>query len=217
MRRPAPGRGRTEGEGWATRPGSRSSGPETSDARWRWGWRPPVPSARGEIILTRRKAERLDDLAGQGYQTQSDNRDAVRRADVVVAAVEPKQLDGVLDEIAPDLDPKRHMLISVVSGASIADMVKRLGKEMTVVRAMPNTGIALARSMTCIAMNSTDEEARKQVTGIFDAVGITMFIDEEQMVPATALCACGIAFFLRAVRAASQGGIEIGFHPDVRR
>ena len=34
------------------------------------------------------------------------------------------------------------------------------------------------------------------------------------MIPATALCACGIAFFLRAVRAASQGGIEIGFHSD---
>jgi pyrroline-5-carboxylate reductase len=34
------------------------------------------------------------------------------------------------------------------------------------------------------------------------------------MIPATALCACGVAFFLRAVRAASQGGIEIGFHPE---
>lgn len=34
------------------------------------------------------------------------------------------------------------------------------------------------------------------------------------MIPATALCACGIAFFLRAIRAASQGGIEIGFHSD---
>ncbi len=34
------------------------------------------------------------------------------------------------------------------------------------------------------------------------------------MVPATALCACGVAFFLRCVRAASQGGIEIGFHPE---
>jgi pyrroline-5-carboxylate reductase len=34
------------------------------------------------------------------------------------------------------------------------------------------------------------------------------------MGPATALCACGIAFFLRAIRAASQGGIEIGFHAE---
>ena len=34
------------------------------------------------------------------------------------------------------------------------------------------------------------------------------------MEAATALCACGVAFFLRSIRAASQGGIEIGFHPD---
>ena len=47
---------------------------------------------------------------------------------------------------------------------------------------------------------------------IFDATGSTLVIDEDLMVPATALCACGIAFFLRAIRAASQGGIEIGFH-----
>ena len=42
----------------------------------------------------------------------------------------------------------------------------------------------------------------------------TLIIDEELMIPATALCACGIAFFLRAIRAASQGGIEIGFHSE---
>ncbi len=39
-------------------------------------------------------------------------------------------------------------------------------------------------------------------------------MDEEQIVPATALCACGIAFFCRAIRAAAQGGIEIGFHSE---
>ena len=49
---------------------------------------------------------------------------------------------------------------------------------------------------------------------IFNQVGKTLVIDEELMIPATALCACGIAFFLRAVRAASQGGIEIGFHSE---
>jgi pyrroline-5-carboxylate reductase len=167
----------------------------------------------GEIILTRRKADRLEDLAALGFQTQSDNRDAVRRAALVIVAVEPKQLDGVLTEIAPDLDPGRHTLVSVVSGASIADILGRLGQELPLVRAMPNTGIALASSMTCLATNSESDELRRRVAELFDAVGITMFIDEEQMVPATALCACGIAFFLRAVRAAAQGGIEIGFHP----
>ena len=45
-------------------------------------------------------------------------------------------------------------------------------------------------------------------------IGKTLIINEEQMPSATALGACGVAFFLRAIRAASQGGIEIGFHSD---
>ena len=45
-------------------------------------------------------------------------------------------------------------------------------------------------------------------------MGKTLVIDEEQMASATALCACGVAFFLRAIRSASQGGIEIGFHSE---
>jgi pyrroline-5-carboxylate reductase len=45
-------------------------------------------------------------------------------------------------------------------------------------------------------------------------MGQTIFITEEQMTPATALCACGIAFFLRAIRAASQGGVQVGFHAE---
>jgi pyrroline-5-carboxylate reductase len=79
---------------------------------------------------------------------------------------------------------------------------------------MPNTAIALGQSMTCLAVGSAGDDARERVVSIFDAVGRTLVIDEELMVPATALGACGIAFFLRAVRAASQGGIEIGFHPE---
>jgi pyrroline-5-carboxylate reductase len=167
-----------------------------------------------EVILTRRKAELLDDLAARGFQTQADNRDAVRRAPIVIVAVEPQQLDSVLGEIAAELSPDRHLVVSVVSGAAIADILRQVGKAVPVVRAMPNTAIALGRSMTCLATTSDAAEVRRTAEEIFGCVGLTLFIDEEQIVPATALCACGIAFFLRAVRAAAQGGIEIGFHPD---
>jgi pyrroline-5-carboxylate reductase len=165
-----------------------------------------------QIILTRRKVELLEDLAGKGFRTQSDNRDAVRSAGLVLVAVEPQQIDAVLDEIGPDLDPRRHVLVSVVSGASIRAIVDRLGRDLPVVRAMPNTGTALGRSMTCVATNSDRQDGRDMVVSLFDCVGRTLIIDEELMTPATALCACGIAFFLRAIRAAAQGGIEIGFH-----
>ena len=167
-----------------------------------------------EIILTRRNVDQLEDLKQRGFQVQADNRDAVQRADLIVVAVQPQHLDELLQEIAPDLDPARHLLVSVVSGAEIAAIRKQTGKEFPIARAMPNTGIALGRSMTCLAMNFDSEKTRDTVVSLFECVGRTLIIDEEMMIPATALCACGIAFFLRAIRAAAQGGIEIGFHAD---
>lgn len=168
----------------------------------------------GEMILTRRHLEHLDDLAERGFQVTSDNREAVRSVPVVVLAVEPHHLNGVLHEIGPDLDPERHVLISVVSGAGIDDILSLVEADVPVVRAMPNTAIALRESMTCLSTRRGDEEALETADRIFATVGRTLVIDEELMVPATALCACGVAFFLRAVRAACQGGIEIGFHPS---
>jgi pyrroline-5-carboxylate reductase len=170
-----------------------------------------VPPDR--ITLTRRRMELLADLRARGFRAEADNRKAVRDAGVVIVAVEPQQLDGLLHEIAAELEPSRHLLISVVSGASIADIVRETGKDVPVVRAMPNTAVSLGKSMTCLATNSADAGVREAAVSLFDSVGRTLFIEEELMMPATALGACGVAFFLRAVRSASQGGIEIGFHP----
>ena len=80
------------------------------------------------------------------------------------------------------------------------------------VRAVPNTAIAVRESMTCLASDESDGPAIEVAKSIFETVGKTIIIAEEEMIAATALAACGVAFFLRAIRAASQGGIEIGFH-----
>jgi pyrroline-5-carboxylate reductase len=74
--------------------------------------------------------------------------------------------------------------------------------------------VSIGESMTCIASDEHGEEALAEARALFDLVGRTLVITEEMVVPATALCACGVAFFLRAIRAASQGGIEIPFHPE---
>lgn len=170
--------------------------------------------ATDRVTITRRQVQLLDDLAREGYCVQRDNHAAVRGARVVVVAVQPQQLAGVLEEIRDDIAPGVHLLISLVSGVTIAELRRYLGEEIPVVRAMPNTAIAIRESMTCLASDGKRDDALEVAAGLFDAVGNTLVIPEELMIPATALCACGIAFFLRAVRAASQGGIEIGFHPE---
>jgi pyrroline-5-carboxylate reductase len=169
--------------------------------------------APGDLFLTRRRVEALEPYRVLGYRVSQDNREVVAASTMVIVAVEPQQLDPLLDEISPVLDPARHVLVSVVTGATIERIEERLGKSLPVIRAMPNTAIAVRESMTCLSGNSLAEAALAQAENVFGAMGQTLRIPEEDMTAATALGACGVAFFLRAIRAASQGGIEIGFHP----
>ena len=95
---------------------------------------------------------------------------------------------------------------------TIAEIKEIIGNNTPIVRAMPNTAISIRESMTCIATEHAWEGQISNVEKLFNLVGQTAIINEEKMTSATALCACGIAFFLRAIRAASQGGNEIDFH-----
>lgn len=163
------------------------------------------------ITLTRRKVALLDKFKEKGFTTTSDNKKAVENSAILIIAVEPQQLNSVLDEFKNLLKKDHHIVISVVSGATTSQISKKINNIVPVVRAMPNTAIAIRESMTCICSNENNGPAIETAEDIFSTVGKTLVIREEQMSPATALGACGIAFFLRAIRAASQGGIEIGF------
>ncbi|WP_316810631.1 pyrroline-5-carboxylate reductase [Pedobacter heparinus] len=168
----------------------------------------------GQIRLTRRNVAGLSALAEQGFVVSADNAAVVADADIVVLAVLPQQLNHLLAQIGEVVDAQKQVFISVASGVSCADIRNKLGEEVQVIRAMPNTAIAIGQSMTCVATDNASQENVEEVTRMFETVGSVVKINEDLMTSATALCACGIAFFLRAIRAASQGGVEIGFHAD---
>jgi len=167
-----------------------------------------------DITLTRRNIQNLSEQAKLGYQVSSDNAEAIKDARIIVLAILPQQLNEVLEEILPNIDAKKHLIVSVVSGVACQDIKNKLGQDVEVIRAMPNTAISIGQSMTCIAGEKVSEDNIQEVSRLFETVGSVIKINEELMTAATALCACGIAFFLRAIRAASQGGVEVGFHAD---
>ena len=170
------------------------------------GW----PAER--IRISRRDTTARTAIGALGFQACSSTAEALEGAALVLLCVQPAQCPELLDELAPLLQPTQT-LVSVVTGLSVAAIKARVG-ERPVVRAMPNTAITLGESMTCLAADAPDRDSVEPVRTLFDSLGSTRVIKEELMGQATALCACGVAFFLRAIRAASQGGIEIGFHAD---
>jgi pyrroline-5-carboxylate reductase len=167
-----------------------------------------------QIILTRRNIVNLSKQAEEGYQTSTNNFEAAASASIVVLAVLPQQVDALLAEIRPSIKADKHLIISVITGVSCHAIKAKLGEDVQVVRAMPNTAISIGQSMTCVTTENAKQENVDLTKKLFETVGSVVQINEDLMSSATALCACGIAFFLRAIRAASQGGVEIGFHAE---
>ena len=165
----------------------------------------------GHIMVTRRNIEAIRYLEEKGILVGNDNREAAHFADLVIVAVKPFQVAEVLGHMKDALDPNRHLVCSVVTGISIDQLHAALGEGFSVVRAMPNTAIAIQESMTCICASGWNEEQKTYIEDLFRQLGRVVTIDEKLMDAATVLGACGIAYALRFIRANIQGGIEIGF------
>jgi len=167
------------------------------------------------LYLTKRNTESLESWSKlTNVKISRDNSRAVRFSDVIIIAVQPAQLQGVLEEIKDVINPKRHTVISVVTGRKIADIEAILGMEVAIVRSMPNTAISVGQSMTCLSANSRGKQHIEFAKTIFNSLGKTMCIEENLMQAATVICASGIAFWMRLIRATTQGAVQLGFDAE---
>ncbi len=166
--------------------------------------------AAENITVTKRNIATLAWLQEKGINISTDNKDATANADVVILAIKPFQIKEILEEIKNSITPNQ-LLISVVTGISLEEIKSIVGNEVSVVRAMPNTAIAIQESITCLSSEKINTDKLKYTESLFATLGKTVVIDEKLMNAATVLGACGTAYAMRYIRASVQGGIEIGF------
>ena len=167
------------------------------------------------LYLTKRNTASLSHLEKVSMvKTTTDNRRAVKYSNVIILAVQPAQLKHVLEEIQDLIDPGKHTIISVATGRKIEEIEALVKKGVPVIRCMPNTAISVGQSMTCISANEAGKINIHQAKSIFNALGETMCIEESLMQAATVICASGIAFWMRLIRATTQGAVQLGFHSE---
>jgi pyrroline-5-carboxylate reductase len=170
------------------------------------------PSA---LTVSDRYSSVLKKFQEQGATTTTQNVEAVRNADIVILAIKPYQASEIIAEISPILT-SNQILISAVAGLGLSKLEESVsGSGVQTFRIMPNTAIAIQESMTLISTNVKSEELQNVVVHIFDQLGKALLIPEDLMAAATVLGSCGIAFALRYMRAAMQGGIEMGFSAEM--
>lgn len=163
------------------------------------------------ILVTKRNISTLQSLREKGVQVTTSNEQALSFGKWLIFAVKPFQVKEILQQLKPQLDAKKHVLINVLTGVWIKDVQEIIGSDFTIFRAMPNTAIAIRESITCICGYNANAEQVNYVSSLFDKLGKTVFIEEKLMDAATVLGACGTAYAMRYIRANIQGGIEIGF------
>ncbi len=150
-----------------------------------------------------------------GVSVTTDNKLAADTADIVCVVVKPWLVQQVLKDIKAELNPKKQILIVIAAGVKSEDIKTWLGENCPpLFLVIPNIAIAEMLSMTFIVPIGASEEASRKVVNIFDEMGSTLITDEQHLAAGTTLASCGIAYAMRYIRAASEGGVELGFKAD---
>ena len=169
-----------------------------------------------DICVSDPSAAVLDKFAAKGVCTTTDNAKAVSEADVVMVVVKPWLVEQVLTGIKDALQPNKQTLVVIAAGVKSESIKGWLGNQCPpLFLCIPNIAIAQLQSMTflvpCVATQSQQIE---QVKALFEEMGQVLITDEQHLAAGTTLASCGIAYAMRYIRAASEGGVELGFKAD---
>jgi pyrroline-5-carboxylate reductase len=170
-----------------------------------------------------------EQMAAIGAGVTDDNAEAARGADVVMVVVKPWLVETVLKGIASTLTADQKLIV-IAAGVPSAKIKEWLTTPTTptapatptphtapipsLFLAIPNIAIAQLASMTFLVPVTATQADTACVKALFDTVGTTLLTDEAHLAAGTTLASCGIAYAMRYIRAAAEGGVELGFRAD---
>lgn len=168
-----------------------------------------------DITVADPSAAVLDKFSKMGVSVTTDNKLAAETADVVCVVVKPWLVEHVLKDIKPELNPKKQVLIVIAAGVKSASIQEWLGEQCPpLFLVIPNIAIAEMASMTFVVPVTGEPSHTELVERMFGEMGTTLITDEAHLAAGTTLASCGIAYAMRYVRAAAEGGVELGFKAD---
>ncbi len=151
----------------------------------------------------------------------SNSKTAIDEADIIVVALKPWLMEPALEQMKHDIDFEKQIIVSIAAGITFDNLNEYLKKEdcydPILFRVIPNTAISILESMTIMASCNANEEQEALIKSIFDELGKSILVEERMMAAGTALASCGTAYALRYVRAAMEGGVEMGFYPEAAK
>jgi pyrroline-5-carboxylate reductase len=140
-----------------------------------------------------------------------ENRALVKQSQTIILAVKPQNMAAVLDEIRPEVNP-RKLFISIAAGFPLRRLEAGLGGQARVVRVMPNTPALVGRAISvAVAGTKATPQDLKHALKLFKAVGDAVSITGEDLLDAvTALSGSGPAFVYLFAECLIEGGVRGG-------
>lgn len=167
------------------------------------------------IVCTAATPSTLDRLKKEtpGVETSLSNVKASEEADIIILCIKPYIAPRVFKEIKGHIKPGA-VIMSVIAALPIDDLKRILDADnlnLSIIRVVPNTAIRYRKSATFIAADvNVRPETLSEAEEIFNRSGKAFVIEEKYIGACTALASCGIAYFLRFIRAAAEGSVELG-------
>lgn len=146
-----------------------------------------------------------------GIVIASSAKDVVEQSDTVILAVKPQMLSDVLTPLAPEFRRRKPLLISIAAGKTISYIEGIIGKEVPLIRVMPNIAAMVGEGMCAFCANgSADEPHKKTARLIFESVGEVTELNENLFSAFTAVAGCSPAFTLLFIDSLANAGVRYG-------
>lgn len=173
-----------------------------------------------QVTVTDISPERLQWLSTQyGVAVTESNADAAGQADAVLLAVKPQQMAEAAREIAPAIRGRAPLVISIAAGIPVRSLHDWLGRQVPVVRCMPNTPALVQSGATGLyADPRVGDSLRAFAQELLGAVGIALWLETEDQIDAvTAVSGSGPAYFFLVMEAMIAAGRALGLDERTSR
>lgn len=169
-------------------------------------------------VINKGNKERLANLQQlYGVNGCTEQEQVVKDADIIVVATKPVDVKNALQEYAEYIHDNQ-LIVSVVAGISTESIAESIGKNVPVIRTMPNTSATIGYSATamCKGKYATDEHI-EQAKRLFESIGIVSIVEEDEMHVVTAISGSGPAYVYYLVEAMLEAAVEEGLDEQIAK
>jgi len=147
----------------------------------------------------------------------NSNVEVIKEADIIILAVKPWLVEIVADEIQHKIDYKKQIVVSIAAGVNFEQLTDFFDTDATLFRVIPNTAIDVLQSVSTIASFHADREEEELIVSLFSDLGKAYLVPEQNLNAFMSLSSCGIAYAFRYIRAATEGGVEMGIYANIAK